>query len=137
MGNSTIGRILFTGLLAGTLHLTSSCESCSRDRNNSNINNAEEINGEIYGKGTDADMERSGNMSGTPMDTVSGAAQQGRTSGRPAASPDNGVENSNSNAYDRSGEPRDSGGTSGAGMGTGTGSTGNNSKVTNPKDQNN
>lgn len=126
-------RLLCTGLLIGGMTLWSSCDGCSRSKTvnestQTESGDAQEINGEIYGKGTPADRERSGTRSGTPLDTVDTGTGYGNTNDP--------IENTSSNAVSKKGgEPRDSGGTSGAGMGTGTGTTGNNSKVTRPEDQ--
>lgn len=129
-------------------NILSSCDSCSRDTgktdvmenenemlsgdtlindhtNNSQLNTPQSSN-RGSGNGRATTGSQSGQNDGTNSD--SGASTGYGDSNSP-------IENSSTPSV-KSGTPVQNSGAAGTGLGTGTGSTGNNSKVTRPEDQN-
>jgi len=148
-------RTLFlSGLLVAGMNFMSSCDSCSRpDGNSQGTEDGNQTNGDTRGTETSEDNEGSGatpatndqsgntdNSGASRSSTGSGTGSSGTTGKNTSAAEEQAVtdqiENSSTTPRDKNGRPINSGGTSGSGMGTGTGSTGNNSKVTRPEDQN-
>ena len=119
-------------VLSAALGLT----SCRNNNQTESTNDADEINGEIYGKGTDADMEESGTRSGTTMDTVqtyNNNNRSGATNGQRGDADEPVLNGNDGNPVLGPKTPKNDGGSMGSGQGTGTGNGGNNTTEVNPR----
>jgi hypothetical protein len=132
MKTTYLKHIAMGVLLSASLGLT----SCRNGNQTESTNDADEINGEIYGKGTDADMEESGTRSGTTMDTVQTDTNNGRSGAANGQSNGNDepvLNGNDGNPVLGPKSPKDDGGSMGSGQGNGTGNGGNNTTEINPK----
>ena len=105
---------------------------------NSGTGSGSNASGGATGNGGSSSGNSNASSSGNKESVKGSNSESATKKSTPSYDPNNDpIENSSSHARKADGTPVNPGGTSGSGMGTGSGSTGNNSRVSDPRDQKN